>query len=440
MTAKKKKAAEEKPPTKETTAIPKKTTKKKKEAAATKPAAGMGVNPAGITRKIEEGIFDFPAPGTGTSMKKTQTVLKKVFKEYDPTVILDANKLTRPWPSYPTGSIILNYQIGGRPNAHGVKPCDGYPRGRITNVYGPEGSGKTSLALAAAKAVCSIGGRVGFLDWENAISPAYAKVLGIPVDDTDVFDLKQPNTLEDGLKILWTWASHGVDLIVMDSIGAAVPSAIFGQNIADMGETGQIGLAARKWSYFLPKFQRRIRQTGSVVFAISQTRKNIGSYGSGDQAQGGEAWKFFSALRLRLLQAKPEMALQYNHVLNKNEKRPIGINIRVKIDKAKLDDSQNTETAFFFRFNHGADNVLALLDIGEAHGMVKKGGTGWMAWVRADGSEVKGHGKEKLREVVIQQGLESELYNQVHPLLGIAPQDATKLVAEEESLDDFDFE
>lgn len=365
------------------------------------------------------GICGYKAPGTG-KFDKTREVFSQLFSSKDnPTVVLDPAKLKQPWPVFPSGSIVLDYQIGGKPNNHGVKPCNGLPRGRLINIYGAEGSGKTTVALSMAKAVCQIGGRVGFLDWENAISPAYAKEMGLPVDDADVFDLKQPNTLEDGFKILWTWATFGIDLIILDSIGAAVPEVIFGQKVAEVGHKGQIGLAAGKWSYFLPKLQRRVRTSGSVIVAISQTRKNIGGYGEVDQAQGGEAWKFFSSLRIKLQRGKIETVKVYNPILNKDEDRPVGLSVTAKLVKCKMADSQGTEAPFYIRFGEGIDNIRSLIEIGRAHGLIT--GTSYLEWPQQDGTLVRGRGMEQFREMIIDQGLENDLHAQILPLLGTRP-------------------
>lgn len=425
--AKKKKAdEEEKKPAKKKATSKKKTQDEEPKAVAT---------PQPSSRQDSSGILEYKQPGELTALTKARGVVDALFsKKESPIVALDTARYDRPYPTYSSGSIVLDYQIGGRPNAQGIAICNGFPRGRVINLFGPEGSGKTTIALSTAKAICGIGGGVGYLDWENAISPHYAKEMGLPVDNAKAFELVQPDTLEDGFKILWAWANCGVDLIVIDSVGAGVPQAIFGQKPQEVGEMGQVGLLARKWSYFLPKLQRVIRKSGTVLLAISQTRKNIGvTYGDSDQAQGGEAWKFYSSIRIKLLTGKLEMVKKYNPILNEEEEVPIGMGVTAKLIKNKMTGNQKITASFYIRFGVGVDNVRSLLEIGKAQGFVQSGG--YPTWKRPNGSTVRvqGGGLEKLRQAIVEQRLTDELYHQVIPYLEApAGQPATQEVEEED--------
>ncbi len=122
-------------------------------------------------------------------------------------VTLDPNQLTESLPHLPTGSLIIDFLIGGELNALGVRPCPGLPRGRVAQVWGHESAGKTTLALTAAAQTCANGGTVLYIDWENDIVPDYAAALGVPITDPDRFELAQPNTLEDGVKLAMIYAA-----------------------------------------------------------------------------------------------------------------------------------------------------------------------------------------------------------------------------------------
>ena len=146
------------------------------------------------------------AKPTKSALASVRGVVKKILKDDDPTVEVDSNALTESRPHITSGSVVLDYLIGGAPNRQGVAPCPGWPRGMISNIFGHESSGKTTVALEAASAVCDSGGLVCFIDWEHAISLDYAAALGCPVDDPDRFYLVQPNTLEAGLSVLFACA------------------------------------------------------------------------------------------------------------------------------------------------------------------------------------------------------------------------------------------
>ena len=235
-------------------------------------------------------------PKGANALQKARAVITKVLKEDDPGVDIDHATLKKARPHLPTGSVSLNYLIGGRLNTKGVAPCPGWPKGGVSQIYGHESSGKTTVALHGAAGVCARGGMVCFIDWEHALDLSYARGLGVPVDDPSKFYLVQPNTLEAGLKVLWATASQGVDLIILDSISAGVPQEIFGQKLEDQGNIGRVGLVAAKWSIFLPKVASLINGSGSHVMGISQLRKKINTSGyGGDSTQA--SWRRGSTRR-----------------------------------------------------------------------------------------------------------------------------------------------
>lgn len=326
-----------------------------------------------------------------------------MLKDDDPTVTVDVNQLRQSRPHLTSGSVVIDYLIGGRPNRFGVPPCPGWPKGMISNIYGHESSGKTTVALAAAAATCANGGLVTFVDWEHAISLDYAKALGVPVEDPDRFYLVQPNTLEAGIQVVFACAKVGVDLIVLDSVGAGVPKAIReDQSLQEKGELGRVGLVAAKWSSVLPQLAGEISKSGSHIMGLSQIRKKIntqgGGHGDDSTHQGGEAWKFYSNVRMTFRRVMSIKTREYDALKHKNEERFTSALIRAKVVKSKISNSQQAEADFHITFGEGIDNVRDLVTIGEAHGLVVKSG----AWYAAElaGSSLRGQGladfKEKL--------------------------------------------
>lgn len=335
----------------------------------------------------------------------------------------DAMKESR--PHLPSGSLIIDYLIGGRLNRFGIRPCPGFPRKGLVNLYGQESSGKTTVALTVAGMTCAMGGTVCYIDWEHAVDVSYAKSLGVPIDNPEAFILAQPESLEKGMSILWTMAKAGADLIVIDSIGAGVPEEILKQSIAQKGEMGRIGLNAAKWSRILPELKSVINQSGTCVIGISQLRKKIGMTGYGEgsdtQAQGGEAWKFWSEVRIGLKRVASEKGKEYNPLTHKVEEALVGQTVRCRIDKCKISASQGKAAEFYIRFGDGIDDLRSVIEVSTAHGIVKKGGA-WLSYERPGGVIIKGCGvddfKEKVKET---EGAWDELYLAVVKALSEKP-------------------
>lgn len=344
--------------------------------------------------------------------------VKAALKKDDMFVNLDSASATESVPHLPSGSLVIDYLIGGKPNSLGVSPCPGIPMGRIMNLYGHESSGKTTMALTIAAQTIKDGGTVCYIDWENEIVPAYAKALGVPVADQDKFLLVQPETLEEGLAVLWTMATAGVSLIVLDSVGAGVPKALFEKSIKETGDQGRVGANAAAWSQFLPKLRNRIQKTRSTIIGISQIRDSINTMGYGDTftVQGGKAWKFYSALRMKLQKIKTEKSTEYSVISNKTEDVVIGVVVKAKLDKCKVAPSQGNEEKFYIRFGEGIDDLRSMLEIAVSYKLIDKSGS-WLEWRRPDGEEpVRLQGMEKMRSFFLKEpSLARMLHDQIKP-------------------------
>jgi recombination protein RecA len=340
--------------------------------------------------------------------------------EEDWRVVLDPDLLKAPLPHLPSGSLIIDYLIGGEPNKNGIQPCPGLPRGRVVQVWGHESAGKTTLALTAAAAVCATGGTVLYVDWENDIVPDYAEALGVPISDDTRFELVQPETLEDGLKLAVIYATAGVDLIIFDSVGAAVPASVFNRGAEDVGEQAKVGELQQKWSQELPSLKGKIAKKGAIVMGISQIRAKINTGpahgGPTTQPQGGNAWKFYSSVRIELRRIKQEKQKRFDSLTHREDERIIGGVIRAKMIKCKLSKSQGREAVFYIRWGEGIDDVRSVMEIAVAHGIVKRAGA-WYS-MEGPGGGVRVQGKEPFLAHLHENKADfNHLYDQVLPMV-----------------------
>lgn len=315
------------------------------------------------------------------------------------------------WPSIPTGNIKLDYLIGE------FGYCPGIPRGGITNVFGPEHSGKTSFCLHACASVIEQGGCVCYIDYENILDTRYAKKLGIPVEDKSKFALYQPQTLEQGVISLLVLLEQGVDLIVYDSVGAAIPKAVLEMTVEDIeaGKTGGIGLSARKWSEYLPRIQQMLKNSNSSLIAVSQTRSGINAgYGAEETTQGGKGWKFFSILRIEL---RPSTKIYKEGSMNildgKKGREFIGNKVRVTVKKCKVAPTQNRYVHIDVLPNKGFDPVRSLVDFAKNLKIIKQSGS-WFSYERTGGESVKWPGFEKMcLEIESNKEMKDEIFGRV---------------------------
>ncbi|WP_320174443.1 recombinase RecA [Maridesulfovibrio sp.] len=271
-------------------------------------------------------------------------------------------------PVIPTGSISLDMALG----------IGGIPKGRITEVYGPESSGKTTLALHVIAECQKLGGTAAFVDAEHALDVKYAKRLGV---NTDELLISQPDYGEQALEITDLLVRSGaVDIVIIDSVAALIPQAELEGN---MGET-QVGGQARLMSHALRKLTGTIHKSKAVVLFINQIRMKIGmtGYGSPETTSGGNALKFYSSIRLDIRKIQTL----------KDKEEVYGSRTRIKIIKNKVAPPFR-EALVDILYGTGMSREGELLDLGVEHGIVDKSGA-WYAF----GSERLGQGKENVRQ------------------------------------------
>src|SRR6266511_1515242 len=266
----------------------------------------------------------------------------------------------------PTGALSLDVALG----------IGGIPRGRVTEIYGPESSGKTTLALHIIAEAQHMGGTAAFIDAEHALDPVYAKNLGV---NTDELLISQPDTGEQGLEIAETLVrSNAVDVIVIDSVAALVPRA---ELDGDMGDSLP-GLQARLMSQALRKLTAAIARSGGAVIFINQIREKIGvMFGSPETTTGGRALKFYASIRLDIRRQDTI----------KNGAEAVGVRTKVKVVKNKLAPPFR-EAEFDVIYGEGISREGAILDAAAEHNVVEKSGT-WYT----NKSERIGQGRENAK-------------------------------------------
>lgn len=358
---------------------------------------------------------------SNSAIARARAALKKS-KVPDQSLVLDDSIFTESLPHIPTGSLVLDYLIGGRPNKSGVAPCPGWPRGKIIQLYGKEGAGKTTVALTACASVASFGGSAIYVDFEHEVVPQYAATLGVPVTDDEKFLLVQPDYLEEGARYIAAFAAAGIDLIVVDSVASIQPKKLFEQKLSDIGESGRLGAVAAFWSDFLPKIKTVIAKSGTTLIGISQLRDAVNtgrSHGPDYKAQGGNAWKFYPAIRMYLRPSFKEKEKIHNSLTHSTEEVVAGFKVKARLDKCKVSDSYYHEQEFYLRSGAGIDDLRSLIDVAEKHAIIKKSGS-WYTWILPDGEEIRTQGMSKLYDAIQEadNGVEM-LFQQVIPLLGV---------------------
>ncbi|MFI8413818.1 recombinase RecA [Paeniglutamicibacter gangotriensis] len=322
--------------------------------------------------------------------KALEAALAQIDKQYGKgSVMRLGDKTVAPIAAIPTGSVALDIALG----------IGGLPRGRVVEIYGPESSGKTTVALHAVASAQRLGGIAAFIDAEHALDPEYAKKLGV---DTDALLVSQPDTGEQALEIMDMLVGSGsVDIVVIDSVAALVPRA---EIEGEMGDS-HVGLQARLMSQALRKITGRLSQTQTTAIFINQLREKIGvMFGSPETTTGGKALKFYASIRIDVRRIE---TLKEGTV-------PVGNRTRAKIVKNKMAPPFK-QAEFDIIYGLGISREGSLIDIGVDQGFVKKSG----AWFTYDGDQL-GQGKENARKFLRDNpDLADELERQILEKLGI---------------------
>ncbi len=304
--------------------------------------------------------------------KALEATLKVVEKEFGKgTVMRLSDRAKVQVPVIPTGSLTLDYALG----------IGGYPRGRIIEIYGQEASGKTTLALMAMAEAQKLGGSVLFIDAEHAFDPEYARLIGVDINDENLF-IAQPDYGEQALEIMDRFVrSSAVDLIVVDSVAALVPKAELDGAMDD----STVGVHARMMSKALRKLTGAISKTRTVAIFINQVREKIGvMYGNPETTTGGRALKFFASVRLEVRRGETL----------KEGNTPIGHRIKVKVVKNKLAPPYR-EAAFDLIYGEGINRLGELFDLAVQLKIIKKAGS----WFSFEGEQIA-QGREKSLKVL----------------------------------------
>ena len=303
----------------------------------------------------------------GDKMKSLDTVMAQIEKAHGKGSIMRLGEDVRPpIEVIPTSSIALDVALG----------IGGLPRGRVVEIYGPESSGKTTVALHAVANAQKSGGIAAFIDAEHALDPEYARKLGV---DTDSLLVSQPDTGEQALEIADMLIRSGsLDIIVIDSVAALVPRA---EIEGEMGDS-HVGLQARLMSQALRKITGALNSTGTTAIFINQLREKIGvMFGSPETTTGGKALKFYASVRIDVRRIETL----------KDGSEPVGNRTRAKIVKNKVAPPFK-QAEFDILYGQGISREGGLIDMGVEQGFVRKSG----AWYTYEGDQL-GQGKENAR-------------------------------------------
>src|SRR3954468_9777925 len=299
------------------------------------------------------------------------------------------DEIRAPIDVIPSGAISLDVALG----------IGGLPRGRVVEIYRPEASGKTTVALHAVANAQAAGGVAAFIDAEHALDPEYARALGV---DTDALLVSQPDSGEQALEIADMLIRSGaLDIIVIDSVAALVPRA---EIEGEMGDS-HVGLQARLMSQALRKLTGALNNTGTTAIFINQLREKIGvMFGSPETTTGGKALKFYASVRLDVRRIETL----------KDGTDPVGNRTRVKVVKNKVSPPFK-QAEFDILYGHGISREGGLIDMGVEHGFVRKAG----AWYTYEGDQL-GQGKENARNFLKDNpDLANEIEKKILEKLGV---------------------
>ena len=304
-------------------------------------------------------------------LKALDAAIAQIEKQYGKGSVmkLGDNSANMNVETVPTGSLSLDIALG----------LGGLPKGRIVEVYGPESSGKTTVALHCVAEVQKRGGIAGFIDAEHALDPVYARNIGVDIDNLYI---SQPDCGEQALEITETMVRSGaVDIVVVDSVAALVPKA---EIDGDMGDS-HVGLQARLMSQALRKLTAVISMSNCIVIFINQLREKVGvMFGNPETTTGGRALKFYSSVRLDV--RRTESLKQGGEI--------VGNHVRVKVVKNKIAPPFR-EAEFDIMFGQGISREGDVLDLAVNAGIVNKSG----AWYAYEGDKI-GQGRENAKTYI----------------------------------------
>lgn len=304
-------------------------------------------------------------------LKALDAAIAQIEKQYGKGSVmkLGDNSANMNVETVPTGSLSLDIALG----------LGGLPKGRIIEVYGPESSGKTTVALHCVAEVQKRGGIAGFIDAEHALEPVYARNIGVDIDNLYI---SQPDCGEQALEITETMVRSGaVDIVVVDSVAALVPKA---EIDGDMGDS-HVGLQARLMSQALRKLTAVISKSNCIVIFINQLREKVGvMFGNPETTTGGRALKFYSSVRLDV--RRTESLKQAGEI--------VGNHVRVKVVKNKIAPPFR-EAEFDIMFGQGISREGDVLDLAVNAGIVNKSG----AWYAYEGDKI-GQGRENAKTYI----------------------------------------
>ena len=329
-------------------------------------------------------------PAPADRAKALETALSQIDRQFGKGSVMRLGDEGRaPVEVIPTGSIALDIALG----------IGGLPRGRVVEVYGPESSGKTTIALHAVANAQKAGGIAAFIDAEHALDPEYAKALGV---DTDALLVSQPDTGEQALEIMDMLIRSGaIDIIVIDSVAALVPKA---EIEGEMGDS-HVGLQARLMSQALRKIAGALSSSGTTAIFINQLREKIGVFfGSPETTTGGKALKFYASVRMDIRRIETL----------KEGTDAVGNRTRVKVVKNKMAPPFK-QAEFDILYGVGISREGGLIDLGVEHGFIRKSG----AWYTYEGDQL-GQGKENARTFLKDNpDLADEIEKKIKEKLGV---------------------
>ncbi|MET9798994.1 recombinase RecA [Nocardiopsis alba] len=327
---------------------------------------------------------------SGDRDKALETALAQIERQFGKGSVMRLGDDDRPpIEAIPTGAIALDVALG----------IGGLPKGRVVEIYGPESSGKTTVALHAVANAQKQGGIAAFVDAEHALDPEYAKKIGVNTDD---LLLSQPDTGEQALEIVDMLIRSGaISIIVIDSVAALVPRA---EIEGEMGDS-HVGLQARLMSQALRKIAGALNSTGTTAIFINQLREKVGvMFGSPETTSGGRALKFYASVRLDVRRIETL----------KDGTDAVGNRTRVKVVKNKVAPPFK-QAEFDILYGVGVSREGSLIDLGVEHGIVRKSG----AWYTYEGTQL-GQGKENARKFLRENvDMANEVEKKIKEKLGV---------------------